>query len=107
MFIAGSFAREVFLKYYAKLSNLRLEMLASHLVANKVINTDDHEAIRGAGTVKEKSAIILRAISSHLEVEETESFFLLLDLMELLGDFIMKKIAGGINRQLGRPSRGQ
>ena len=107
MFIAGSFAREVFLKYYAKLSNLRLEMLASHLVTNKVINTDDHEAIRGAGTVKEKSAIILRAISSHLEVEETESFFLLLDLMELLGDFIMKKIAGGINRQLGRPSRGQ
>ena len=104
---AGNFAREVFLKNYDKLSNLRLEVLASSLVTNKVITVDDHEAIREAGTVNKKSAIILRAISSHLEVEEAESFFLLLDLMELHGDFIMQKIAGKMKRQLGCPSRGQ
>ena len=103
----GEFAREVFLKHYDKLSKLRLEILASNLVTEKVINADDHESIRAATNTSNQSAIILRAISSHLDVDYTESFFLLLDLMETLGDLVMQKVAGEINQQLNRPSRGK
>ena len=104
---AGEFARQVFLKHYDKLSKLRLEMVATSLVAEEVINTDDHESIRAATNTSDKSAIILRAISSHLDVNYTDSFFLLLDFMEMLGDRVMKKVAGEINQQLNRPSRGK
>ena len=104
---AGVFAREVFLKHYDKLSKLRLEILASNLITEEVITTDDDESIRAATSTSDKSAIILRAISSHLDVDYADSFFLLLDLMERLGDCVMQKVAGEINQQLNRPSRGK
>ena len=97
----------MFLKHYDKLSKLRLEILASNLVTEKVINSDDHESIRAATSTTDKSAIILRVISSHLEADYTDSFFLLLDLMDQLGDLVMEKVAGEINQQLNRPSRGK
>ena len=103
---AGEFAREVFLEHYNKLSKLRLEILASNLVTVKVINSDDHESIRAAASTSDKSAIILRAISSHLDADYADSFFLLLDFMEMWGDLVMQKVAGEINQQLNRPSRG-
>ena len=97
--------REVFRRYYEKLSKLRLDIVAAHLVTWNVINSDDHESIRAATNTSDKSAIILRAIASHLDVECTDTFILLLDLMEQLGDVVMKKVAGEINQQLNRSTR--
>lgn len=105
MITGGHSVREVFLSHYDKLSKLRLEILAASLVAGDVINTDDHESIRAATNTSDKSSIILRAISSHLDVDYNDSFFLLLDHMEQLGDVVMKKIAREINQQLNRSSR--
>ena len=99
--------REVFQTHYNILCRLRLEILASHLVAAEIINTDDHESIRAATNTSDKSAIILRAISSHLDVDYTDSFTLLLDLMYQYGDVVMKKLAGEINQKLNSTSPGK
>ena len=92
----------MFRKHYDKLSKLRLEILASNLVTEDIINVDDHETIRAATNTSDKSAVILRAISSHLDADYVDSFMLLLDLMDQLGDVVMKKLAGEINQQLNR-----
>ena len=98
---------EVFQSHYNILCRLRLEILASNLVSEKVINSDDHESIRAAASTSDKSAIILRAISSHLDIDYTDSFTLLLDLMYQYGDVAMNKIAGEINQKLNRTSPGK
>ena len=77
-------------------------MLAPYLVAKNIITIDDHETIRVTTNTTDKSAIILRAISSHLDVDHVDSFTLLLDFMENYGDVVMKKLASEINQQLNR-----
>lgn len=101
----GQFMREVFRKHYDKLSMVRLEILAPSLVTGNVITSDDHESIREFKNTSDKSAVILRAIASHLDVDCTESFTLLLDHMDQLGDIAIKKLAGEINQELNRSSR--
>ena len=101
----GQFVREVFRKYYNKLSMVRLEIVAPSLVTRYVITSDDHESIREFKNTSDKSAIILRAIASHLDVDCIESFTLLLDLMDQFGDIAMKRLAGEINQELNRSSK--
>ena len=101
----GQFVREIFRKHYSKLSMVRLDILAPSLVTGNVITSDDHESIREVKNTNDKSAIILRAIASHLDVDCTESFTLLLDHMEQLGDIAMKRLAGEINQELNHSTR--
>jgi len=60
-------------------------IFAGELAENRVITIDDHETIIVTTNTTDKSAVILRAIStSHLDVDYVDSFTLLLDFMEML-----------------------
>ena len=97
-------ARDVFIENYDRLTNLNLSLLDSCLVSKKIITPTDQQNIIAAKTNREKSTLILLAITNHLESDFTESLQVMLDLMIERGDIAMKQLANKMKSKLPRGS---
>lgn len=93
-------ARDVFFANYDRLTNLNLSILDSCLVSKKIITPTDQQNIMAAKTNREKSTLILLAITNHLESDFTESLHVMLDFMIERGDRAMEQLANKIKSQL-------
>ena len=95
-------ARDVFIENYDKLTSLNLSILDSCLVSKKIITPTDQQNIIAAKTNRDKSTLILLAITNHLESDFTESLLVMLDLMTERGDIAMMEFANKMKSQLPR-----
>ena len=75
--------REVLTAFYYKLvCILPVESILYKLVSAKIITTDDIKVINHMSRSKDKASFILEYIDRSLEASITESFYVLLRLME-------------------------
>ena len=100
--------REVLTTFYDKLvCILPVESISSKLVSARIITTDDIEKINNTDILsKKKASFILKIIDRSLEAGVTDSFYILLDLMEEHGNVDVKGLVRDIRRALmtGKPN---
>ena len=99
--------REVLTTFYDKLvCILPVESISSKLVSARIITTDDVEKINTYILSKKKASFILKIIDRSLEAGVTDSFYILLDLMEEHGNVDVKGLVRDIRRALmtGKPN---
>ena len=90
----------LFKEYYIKLRNIHLHKLTAYFVEKEIIDIEDEEEIANAETVSDKSFIILKKVSYHLESGTTKSLFAMLDVICQRGDIAGKEIAQKMMQEL-------
>ena len=74
----------VFQKYYAKLCSTVTDInnLLKYFVSQRIINIDDEEEIKSVVIASEKVRKLLLHISGPLRANNTEGFYIMLDIMK-------------------------
>ena len=93
----------LFRKFYSKFKNLDLERLTAYFVGKEIIDFEDEEKVHSAKTLPDKSSIILKKVSYHLQSGVTKSLFAMLDIILQRGDMAGKQIARQMKQELLSP----
>ena len=97
--MANNPEKEIFRKNYATLCNVlkHEDSLLPHLTEKNIISTDDLEEIQSKNAA-EKGPTLLKHISSPLEVNHTQEFYGLLEVMINHGKMHTQELARKIKR---------
>ena len=100
-YTGNSFEYEVFTTFYARLATvLSVTNYSHHLVSAKILTTDEEEQLDALDNSNKKAAFVLRKIVAHLKEGNSESFYLLLSIIEIHGDVssmcLVSEIKSGI-----------
>ena len=99
----GGHEFDLFKKFYSKFKNLDLEKLTAYFVDKEIIDFEDEEKVHNTKTLPDKSSIILRKVSYHLQSGVTKSLFAMLDIILQRGDMAGKEIARQMKQELSSP----
>ena len=88
--------------YYKLVCILPVESILYKLVTERIITTDDIEVITHMSRSKDKASFVLKHIDRSLEASVTESFYVLLRLMEECGNSHVKVLVRDIRQNIDK-----
>ena len=77
--------------------------MTAYFVDKEIIDFEDEEKVHNTKTLPDKSSIILRKVSYHLQSGVTKSLFAMLDIILQRGDMAGKEIALQMKQELSGP----
>ena len=93
--------KSVFIKYYADLTKvLFISELSPEFVSAGIISFHEEEMIRSAPTSMEKAMKFSQIILSHIDINHTDSFVGMLDIMERKGKIAVADLARKIKSEI-------